>query len=70
MVMSTVMRKMLKLSNNSRKQFTMGEITNLVSVDSQTLLDYTPLFVILWTAPYQITLCMAHGPCPTYIRAP
>lgn len=54
MVISAIMRKMLKLSNSARKQFTMGQITNLVSVDAQRLLEATPWLCVLWSAPYQV----------------
>ena len=52
------MRKMLKLSNNARKKFTIGQITNLVSVDAQRCLEAIPYLCILWSAPYQATLGM------------
>jgi len=34
----------------------MGQITNLVSVDAQRLLEATPYLCILWSAPYQAVL--------------
>ena len=33
----------------------MGQITNLVSVDAQRLLEATPYLCILWSAPYQVS---------------
>ena len=57
-VMSSIMRKTLKLSNIARKKFTIGQITNMVSVDSQRLLEATPYLAILWAAPYQTTVGM------------
>ena len=54
MVISAIMRKMLKLSNSARKKFTMGQITNLVSVDAQRLLEASPWLCVLWSAPYQV----------------
>ena len=56
MVINAIMRKMLKLSNSARKHFTMGQITNLVSVDAQRLLEATPYLCILWSAPYQVSI--------------
>ena len=32
----------------------MGQITNLVSVDAQRLLEATPWLCVLWSAPYQV----------------
>ena len=58
MVVSTIMTKMLKLSNNARKQFTIGQITNLVSVDAQRLMESIPYLCILWSAPFQAFLGM------------
>ena len=49
---------MLKLSNTARKQFTIGQITNLVSVDAQRLMESIPYLCILWSAPYQATIVM------------
>lgn len=53
-VISAIMRKMLKLSNSSRQKFTLGQITNLVSVDAQRLMESIPYLCILWAAPYQV----------------
>ena len=58
MVVSAIMTKMLKLSNNARKQFTTGQITNLVSVDAQRLMESIPYLCILWSAPYQASVGM------------
>lgn len=57
-VISTIVRKSLRLSNSARKKFTTGQITNLVSVDAQRLMDTFPFLAILWAAPYQTFLGM------------
>ena len=53
-MISAITRKTLKLSHNARKHFTLGQITNLVSVDAQRLMDTIPYMALLWAAPYQV----------------
>ena len=57
-MISAIFRKSLKLSSTARQKFTTGEITNLVSVDTQRILDNMPYTGILWGAPYQIILAL------------
>ena len=56
--MSAIVRKSLKLSNSARQKFTTGEITNLISVDTQRLLDNIPYLNVLWGAPLKIVVAM------------
>ena len=56
--MSAIVRKSLKLSNSARQKFTTGEITNLISVDTQRLLDNIPYLNVLWGAPLKIIVAM------------
>ena len=39
-LMSTVYKKALVLSNDGRKDFSTGQIVNMMSVDVQALVDY------------------------------
>ena len=55
-LVSAIVQKSLKLSNAARQKFTTGEITNLISVDSQNILDNFPYLFVLWGAPLQIIL--------------
>ena len=55
-MISAITRKTLKLSNNARKKFTIGQITNLVSVDAQRVMETFPYTAFLWAAPYQVCL--------------
>ena len=55
-LVSAIVQKSLKLSNAARQKFTTGEITNLISVDSQNILDNFPYLFVLWGAPLQIVL--------------
>jgi ATP-binding cassette subfamily C (CFTR/MRP) protein 1 len=47
-------KKSLILSPNARQESTIGEITNLVSVNAQSLLDIMPYVNIVWSGPFQI----------------
>jgi ATP-binding cassette subfamily C (CFTR/MRP) protein 1 len=57
-VISAVYRKALKLSNAARKDSTVGEIVNLMSVDAQRFMDLTTYLNMIWSAPLQISLAM------------
>jgi len=50
--------KSLKLSNEGRASKSTGDIVNYMAVDTQRLQDLTQFGTQLWSAPYQITLCM------------
>ncbi|BCS29844.1 ATP-binding cassette glutathione S-conjugate transporter YCF1 [Aspergillus puulaauensis] len=50
--------KSLKLSSEGRASKTTGDIVNHMAVDQQRLSDLTQFGTQLWSAPFQITLCM------------
>ena len=50
--------KSLRLSNESRATKSTGDIVTYMSVDQQRLSDLTQWGQQLWSAPFQITLCM------------
>ncbi|KAJ0426972.1 P-loop containing nucleoside triphosphate hydrolase protein [Aspergillus carlsbadensis] len=50
--------KALKLSSEGRAAKTTGDIVNHMAVDQQRLSDLTQFGTQLWSAPFQITLCM------------
>jgi ATP-binding cassette, subfamily C (CFTR/MRP), member 1 len=50
--------KSLKLSNEGRATKSTGDIVNYMSVDQQRLSDLTQWGQQLWSAPFQIILCM------------
>uniref|UniRef100_A0A8C9WBY2 ABC-type glutathione-S-conjugate transporter n=1 Tax=Scleropages formosus TaxID=113540 RepID=A0A8C9WBY2_SCLFO len=57
-VMGLVYRKSLIISSAARKTCTVGEIVNLVSADTQKLMDFVVYFNAVWLAPIEITLCL------------
>ncbi|KAK4455830.1 hypothetical protein QBC34DRAFT_388031 [Podospora aff. communis PSN243] len=55
---SSIYRKALKLSNEGRSSKTTGDIVNYMAVDAQRLQDLTQFAQQLWSAPFQIIICM------------
>ncbi|XP_012623794.1 ATP-binding cassette sub-family C member 2 [Microcebus murinus] len=55
-IMASVYKKALTLSNLARKQYTVGETVNLMSVDAQKLMDVTNFIHMLWSSFLQILL--------------
>ena len=50
--------KSMKLSNEGKAAKTTGDIVNYMAVDTQRLQDLTQYGQMLWSAPFQIVLCM------------
>uniref|UniRef100_A0A668AQY3 ABC-type glutathione-S-conjugate transporter n=1 Tax=Myripristis murdjan TaxID=586833 RepID=A0A668AQY3_9TELE len=57
-VMGLVYRKCLVISSAARRQCTVGEIVNLVSADTQKLMDSVVYINAVWVAPIEISLCL------------
>lgn len=57
-IIGAIYRKSLKLSNHARRQFTVGEITNYMSVDAQRVVDTFPYTMALIMAPLTIIVAM------------
>src|SRR5690606_8326238 len=55
---SAIYKKSLRLSNEGRSTKTTGDIVNYMAVDAQRLQDLTQFAQQLWSAPFQITICM------------
>lgn len=55
---SSIYKKALKLSNEGRSAKTTGDIVNYMAVDAQRLQDLTQFAQQLWSAPFQIVICM------------
>lgn len=58
-LIAAIYGKSLKLSNEGRASKSTGDIVNYMAVDTQRLQDLTQFAQQLWSAPYQIILCMA-----------
>lgn len=56
---SAIYKKSLRLSNEGRKSKTTGDIVNYMAVDAQRLQDLTQFAQQLWSAPFQIIICLA-----------
>ncbi|XP_055866421.1 multidrug resistance-associated protein 1-like isoform X2 [Biomphalaria glabrata] len=57
-LIAAVYRKSLTISNEAKKQSTVGEIVNLMSVDCHRMQDVTGYLWMLWSAPLQIGLAL------------
>ena len=57
-IVLAVYRKALVLSAAERQTKTLGEITNLVSIDATRLQDLMNYVMSLWSSPLQSTLCV------------
>ena len=57
-LISAICRKSLKLASSARQKYTSGEITNLVSVDTQRINDGLEYVGNLWGAPLQVVIGM------------
>ena len=55
---AAIYSKSLKLSNEGRASKSTGDIVNYMAVDTQRLQDLTQYGQQLWSAPFQIILCM------------
>ncbi|XP_066545948.1 multidrug resistance-associated protein 1 [Amia ocellicauda] len=57
-VMGLVYRKSLVINSAARRTCTVGEIVNLVSADTQKLMDFVVYFNAVWLAPIEVALCL------------
>lgn len=55
---SLVYQKSLTLSVEAKSEKTTGDIVNLMSVDTQRLQDVCQNVQLIWSGPFQITLCL------------
>jgi ABC-type bacteriocin/lantibiotic exporter with double-glycine peptidase domain len=55
---SAIYKKSLRLSNEGRAAKTTGDIVNYMAVDGQRLQDVAQFAQQLWSAPFQIIICM------------
>ncbi len=57
-ITALIYSKSMKLSNEGRAAKSTGDIVNYMAVDTQRLQDLTQYGQMLWSAPFQIILCM------------
>ncbi|XP_040905275.1 canalicular multispecific organic anion transporter 1 [Toxotes jaculatrix] len=57
-IMAAVYKKALVVSNDTRKESTVGETVNLMSADAQRFNDVTNFIHLLWSCPLQIILAI------------
>ncbi|XP_037541476.1 canalicular multispecific organic anion transporter 1, partial [Nematolebias whitei] len=55
-IMAAVFKKALVMSNDNRKESTVGETVNLMSADAQRFNDVTNFIHLLWSCPLQILI--------------
>ena len=55
---AAIYKKAMRLSNEGRASKSTGDIVNYMAVDAQRLQDLTQFGQQLWSAPFQIALCM------------
>ena len=53
-----IYRKSVKLSASGRGQMTVGETTNLMSIDTQKFMDLMLYLNMIWASPLQIALAV------------
>nr|XP_049593463.1 multidrug resistance-associated protein 1-like isoform X1 [Syngnathus scovelli] len=56
-VTALVYRKCLVMSSGARRHCAVGEIINLISVDTQKMMDFVVYVNSVWLAPIEIALC-------------
>ena len=56
--MCAIYRKTLSVSNHARKDFSTGEITNLMSIDAQRFVEIVPYLNTVWSGPFQFGLAI------------
>lgn len=48
----------LVITNSVKRESTVGEIVNLISVDAQRFMDLAPFLNLIWSAPLQVILAI------------
>ncbi|KAM4683703.1 multidrug resistance-associated protein 1-like [Amazona ochrocephala] len=57
-VVGLIYKKALTSANSSRRKYTTGEIVNLMSADTQQLMEMAVNLNLLWSAPFQIVMAV------------
>ncbi|XP_065643858.1 multidrug resistance-associated protein 1-like isoform X2 [Hydra vulgaris] len=59
-LLTAIYRKIFVLCNFDRDDFAVGEIINLMTVDTQKCYDLLPSFNMVWSAPFQIIVALIY----------
>lgn len=54
----TLRLQALVITNSVKRESTVGEMVNLMSVDAQRFMDVSPFINLLWSAPLQVILAI------------
>ncbi|XP_008836595.1 canalicular multispecific organic anion transporter 2 isoform X1 [Nannospalax galili] len=57
-IIGVIYRKALVITNAVKRESTVGEMVNLMSVDAQRFMDVSPFLNLLWSAPLQVILAI------------
>uniref|UniRef100_A0A452UGF7 Multidrug resistance-associated protein 1 n=1 Tax=Ursus maritimus TaxID=29073 RepID=A0A452UGF7_URSMA len=57
-ITGVIYRKALVITNSAKRESSVGEIVNLMSVDAQRFMDLAPFLNLMWSAPLQIILAI------------
>ncbi|XP_054162838.1 multidrug resistance-associated protein 1-like [Oppia nitens] len=55
---NAIYKKSLQLSSTGRKDFTIGEIVNLMAIDTSRIIDFVQIINDTWSSPLQIAIAM------------
>ncbi|TRY79300.1 hypothetical protein TCAL_05131 [Tigriopus californicus] len=55
---TAIYKKSLRLSNSARRQYTLGQILNLMASDASTIEEVLPRLNMVWSMPFQIILAV------------
>nr|QNH67943.1 ATP-binding cassette transporter subfamily C member 1 X4 [Brachionus plicatilis] len=57
-LMDLIYKKSLRLSNNSRKESTVGQMVNILAVNAQSFVEYPHHLNMIWTSLFTITVAV------------
>ncbi|XP_055346894.1 uncharacterized protein LOC129594288 [Paramacrobiotus metropolitanus] len=57
-VVAAIYKKALKMTSSAKRSSTLGEIVNLMAVDSQRFMDLMSHIQLLWSSPLQIAIAL------------
>ncbi|XP_051014284.1 ATP-binding cassette sub-family C member 3 [Acomys russatus] len=57
-IIGVIYRKALVITNSVKRESTVGEMVNLMSVDAQRFMDVSPFINLLWSVPLQVILAI------------